>query len=64
MSAAPNGELVTPPTLAIKGGDARVLLALNVEGGRLVATYDPADLDEAARRFIEFVVSTSGGSDA
>lgn len=33
--------------------NARQLLALRVEDGRLVAEYDPADLTEAAQQFVD-----------
>ena len=37
-------------------GTGTPLLTLNIVDGRLVATYDPADLDEAARIFVAEVV--------
>jgi hypothetical protein len=42
------------PTLTISAA-GRQILSLDVKDGRLVAVYDAADLDEAARIFIEEV---------
>lgn len=45
----------TPTTIAIMSDAGRRLLTLDRVDGRLVATYDPADLDEAAQQFVRAV---------
>lgn len=49
VSAADHASIV------IVADDGRRLLTVDRQDGRLVATYDPADLDEAARIFVERV---------
>lgn len=59
--AASSANLTSPeaPTIQIMGDNGRVLLTLDRARGRLVARYDPADLDEAAQRFVKAVESVA-----
>lgn len=51
------GAVVTDaPTLSIAASDGHRLLALNIEDGRLIATYDEADLTEAAQIFVRELI--------
>ena len=45
-----------PPPLMIQDQAQRSLVTLRIVDGRLTAEYDPADLDEAARRFVESII--------
>jgi len=49
---------LSPHLIAVHSPQGRQVLTLNFEPGtgKLIATYDPNDLDEAARIFIEHVV--------
>ena len=44
------------PTIEIRDENGRTLLTLDRRGGQLVAEYDAADLDEAARIFVREVL--------
>lgn len=53
-----NDALSDAPTVQIMDVETkRVLLTLNVQGGKIVADYDPADLSEAARSFVDVLLT-------
>jgi hypothetical protein len=49
------------PTLMITDGQAREILRLDFKDGKLDATFDPDDLTEAAKIFVNECRKYSGG---
>lgn len=52
MSESPTPRHLIDITGGEPGTMPRILLSVKYEDGRLVFKYDPADLDEAGRRFV------------
>lgn len=57
--------IIAPPemqqiTIGRKDGDKQLVTLTFTDDGRLVAAYDPADLDEAARVFFDAVSAMAG----